>query len=514
MSKFNTPAKDKNVVLNHMGGKSFKQSEKEELTFAVIASFLENSYYDSKDERIERISELVEELKDDPTFIAKLAIVTRKEFHMRSAFHVLIGELTKVHRGDSLVKNTIREGTERPDDLLEIAAYVGKPMPNQVKKGIREAIHKFNQYQLAKYKGSDKDFSLVDLFNLVRPKPENKEETEVYKKLVVNSGADKLEAPETWEVRLSSEEGRKDKGAVWKDLVLNKKIGYMALLRNLRNIGEQADDKTVLEAIKQIIDPVLIRNSKQLPFRFLSAYQELEGKKSGIVFEKDMDRFEALANAVQAALEISIQNIPTLPGRTVILSDNSGSMRGDSGGSSAVSAMSKRTSADIANLFATLYWSKAEDTLLGLFGDTLQIPKLDRKASLFENFDFVNKVGGRVGGGTETGIFSMFENLIREKTIVDRIIIFSDCQVGTGCNWYDTSGKLRGSDFNRIFQEYRKINPNVLTYSVDLRGHGNTLFSDGVVQLAGWSDKIFELMETVEREEGLVKWIEEYPVTL
>lgn len=523
MSKFSEKrSKDENVVENYMGGKSFKQTPKEELIFSVVTSFIENTYYEKADKRIKRINELVSLIaKSDPLFIVKLAVVLRKEFHMRSAYHVLVGEFSKVHKKDSLIRKLIPNSAERPDDLVEIVAYylntygeekknvkgfkIRRSLPNQIKKGVAEALRNFTPYQLAKYKLSRKEFSLVDLFNLVHPKPKDKKQSETWNKLLKG----KLEAPETWEVRLSTE---KDKAKVWRELVLNKKIGYMALLRNLRNIMKQGDYETVKESCKQIADKSKVIKSKQLPFRFLSAYNALEGEGRApkLVFEKDVDVSKMMKEAVTQAVLYSVENLLIAKGKTVILSDNSGSMRGDSGGASLVSAMSRRTTADIANLFAVLYWTRADNTIVGLFGDKLIIPKLNREKDVFENFKVINKEANKCGLGTETGIFTILEKLVETKEKVDRIIIFSDCQVGTGCNWYDTSRKKHGSDFNSLLKKYQKINPAVNVYSVDLRGYGNKLFSGGVYLLSGWSDKIFELIYRIEKKEGMVKYVEDY----
>lgn len=291
-------------------------------------------------------------------------------------------------------------------------------------------------------------------------------------------------------------------------------LGYMALLRNLRNILLTGDKSTIKLACEQIADSKAVKTSKQLPFRFLSAYKAVDEINSDkeLVFEKDNVLAEQVKKAIVKAVSHSIENIPTLPGKTVILSDNSGSMRGDGGGGSPVSAMSNRTTADIANLFAVLYWTKAEDTIVGLFGDRLKMPQLDRNKDVFKNFSDINFCADGVGGGTETGIFIMFDKLIKNREMVDRIIIFSDCQVGTGCQWYDT-GSRRGDDFNSIFKKYQTINPQVKVYCVDLKGYGNKLFSDGVVLLSGWSEKIFDLMQLIEKKEGLVRWVEKYEIT-
>ena len=183
-------------------------------------------------------------------------------------------------------------------------------------------------------------------------------------------------------------------------------------------------------------------------------------------------------------------------------------MFGDYGGKSVVSAMSKRTTADIANLFAVLYWMKAQNTVVGLFGDRLIVPSLNRTESVFDNFKQVNEAAKQCGGSTEQGIFEMMERLIKSRELVDRIVIFSDCQVGGQCNWYDHKGR-KGNDFGRLFNQYRAINPAVKTFSVDLRGYGNTLFSEGVYTVSGWSDKLFDLMVAVENGATAVETIEQ-----
>jgi len=173
-------------------------------------------------------------------------------------------------------------------------------------------------------------------------------------------------------------------------------------------------------------------------------------------------------------------------------------MRGDGGGASLVSAMSRRTTADIANLFAALYWKKAQNSLVGLFGDRLIMPLMKPEMDVFTAFKHINKEAMQCGPSTEAGIFEMFDKLIREKIVVDRVVIFSDCQIGTGCVWFDQRGNS-GASFNTLFQKYKKeVNPNLMAYSVDLRGYGNTLFKDSVITVAGWSDKIFDMMHAIE----------------
>ncbi len=515
--KFNIASRQPAATTNYMGGKAFRLSAEMELYTAVVSSMLQDSYYEKADDRLARIQKLVPQVA--PEFVAKLAIYTREQMHLRSVPLVLIGELAKVHRGDNLVSHTIERVVSRPDEITELLAYyqltnqrtdtkkLGK-LSKQIQKGLAMSFNRFDGYQFAKY-NRNASVTLKDALFLVHPKAKDEAQQELFNQIAKDS----LPVPYTWETELSQlgqrafaseTEKQQAKAAKWEELVLSGKVGYMALLRNLRNIVTQGTDVALTGALKQIADKNKVLRSKQLPFRFLSAYAEIEAlTEKNPMFESEKTKINAALKAIEQAVVFATDNIPVAAGKTLILSDNSGSMFGDMGGKSVVSAMSRRTTADIANLFAVLYWLRAEDTLVGLFGDNLVMPSLNRKHSVFENFKTINAEAKKCGPSTEQGIFDMMEMLLEKKQKVDRIIIFSDCQVGSKCNWFDKKRRA-GNDFNKLFQAYRQINPSVVTYSVDLKGYGNTLFDEGVMTVAGWSEKIFDMMVSLEEKESVI----------
>jgi hypothetical protein len=136
MSRFNT--KVSNTTVNLAGGKAIKMGAEQELLHAVLTTFLEDKFYESGEDRLERIKQLVSSVK--PEFVAKLAYVARNEFNLRSVPIVLLGELSKVHRGDSLVRNAIEKTVVRVDDLTELVAYLDCKLPTQGKRGIRRSL--------------------------------------------------------------------------------------------------------------------------------------------------------------------------------------------------------------------------------------------------------------------------------------------------------------------------------------------------------------------------------------
>jgi 60 kDa SS-A/Ro ribonucleoprotein len=150
----------------------------------------------------------------------------------------------------------------RVDDMLEILAYYeGKygrrPVPNALKRGMRDAFDKFDGYQLAKYRGEGREISLVDVVNLVHPQPTDRNRVAL-EQLVDGT----LRSTETWESRLTQAgqqvESRQDrtekKAEAWAEMVLSGKIGYMALVRNLRNIVQDAPE-VIDEACEMLVRP-------------------------------------------------------------------------------------------------------------------------------------------------------------------------------------------------------------------------------------------------------------------
>ena len=511
--KFNLSTKTSTETTNYMGAKAFRLSPEMELYTAVATCMVDDSYYENQTDRLTRIKNLINQCP--PEFVAKLALYVRNEMNLRSIPVVLAVELAKQQSGNPLVAKTIAAMVQRADEIKEILAYYQMAnqrtgikklnrLSKQVQKGLARAFNKFDEYQFAKY-NTDAEVKLRDALFIVHPKAKDADQQMIFNKIANNS----LNIPYTWETELSelgqqsfASEAEKQKAFAgkWEELVFSGKLGYMAVLRNLRNILTKGTEKAFDEALNIITDEYKIKKSKQLPFRYLSAFLETEKlKQENLAFESDSLKIQKAIDSLEKALLISCDNIQMNEGRTAILSDNSGSMYGDTGGKSLVTAMSNRKSADIANLFAVLYWNKSKDTSIGLFGDRLIHPALNRNENLFENFKKINQEAKKCGPSTERGIFEYMDLLIKNKTIVERIVIFSDCQVGTGCNWYDHQGN-KGKNFNELLAKYLKINPDVKVYSIDLRGYGNSMTRDNgnTILVSGWSEKIFDMIYYVE----------------
>ena len=468
--KFNTTMpKQKTLTENLAGGQAFKQSDELALVSLLLTSFVNDQFYRSAQTTLDDLRKLSSKVKDKE-FVAKAAIYARDKFGMRSITHALAGELTSQLNGAEWGKNFYDKVVVRVDDMTEILSYYlayktskdNPKFPNSLKKGFAKAFDKFDGYQLAKYKADNKEVKLIDVVNIVHPTPTYRNSHAL--ELLVKG---ELKNTETWESKLSSvgQQAESDedlaelKSNAWSELIETKKIGYFALLRNLRNIITQSP-QSVKSACEMLVDENLIKKSRVLPFRFSTAYDEIN--KIGTSKE-----VRDVLVAINQALEVSIQNVPKFDGETLVVMDVSGSMMG--------------RASEIASLFGAVL-AKANNCDVMTFAtnaDYKSYNPLDSVMSIRSSFRYS-------GGGTN--FKSIFQKANKKY---DRIIILSDMQGWMG---YTTPSSE--------FKSYKsKFGANPFVYSWDLAGYGTLQFPENnVFALAGFSDKVFDIMKMMEMD--------------
>ena len=474
MAKFNQTQTIK--TQNKSGHSAYSMTAKSKLVTQVLTSFFnENKFYgDNSAEMQETIKSVI---ATDPKFVANLAVFARREFNMRSVSHILTAYLAHEVNGKPYSRQAINAVCARGDDATEImACYLdlfGKPIPNALKKGIGDAMQRFDEYTLAKYKGNGKTVKMRDLLCLCRPTPKNEEQSDMWKRLLNNE----LKTHYTWETELSA---NGNNASTWENLIDSGKVGYMALLRNLRNILN-ANPKNVNKVLDTIQNPEMVKRSKQLPFRYLSAYKELENIGGSRVFD-------ALENAVEA----SIENMPKLEGTTVIAVDTSGSM------SSAISAKSTVKCYEIAMMLGLIANKICENSIFYTFDTGIKKhPVSSRNGVLYTTIHSAS-----CGGGTRMHL--PFAAMIQEKINADRVIVISDNE----CN-----GGYWSKPVQSLADEYRKLtNNDIWVHAIDLQGYGTQQFHGKKTNvIAGWSEKVFSFIKLAEQGEGnLERTIEQY----
>lgn len=315
MSRTNTRARSAPVT-THGGAPAARHlSPLAQLRRSVLAHMLfEGEFYEDGQTAADRIVEHARAVR--PQDLAAVAVEARTVHNLRHVPLLLAAVLADTGRTvPGLVSTTLQQVIGRADELGEFVALYwrdGKvPLSAQVKKGLAAALRKFDAYQLAKY---DRAVSvrLRDVLCLTHAKPADEAQAALWRQLA----ADELVAPDTWEVALS---GGADKAETFTRLLRERKLGYLALLRNLRGMVTAGVD---VDLIRQAI-VARAGAERVLPFRYTAAARACP----------------QLEPAIDEALVAAIGDMVPLPGRTLILVDVSGSMDAKLSGKSDLSRM-------------------------------------------------------------------------------------------------------------------------------------------------------------------------------
>ncbi|RYZ53124.1 MAG: TROVE domain-containing protein, partial [Sphingobacteriales bacterium] len=416
---------------------------------------------------------------------------------------VLTVELAKQSSGNDLVGKAVEQTVQRADEITELLAYYQlanlregtkklNRLSKQIQKGLAGAFNRFDEYQFAKY-NVQAEVKLKDALFLVHPKAKNAAQQDIFNKIASNT----LNTPYTWETALSAlgqvkyatlQERKNAFAEKWQELIESGKLGYMALMRNLRNILESGVSAKHIDLLcQQLTDPKAVLNARQLPFRFLAAYRELASVASG--------HTSAVMQALEQAVHISASNIKGFDSETalVIACDVSGSMQ------KPVSAKSKILLYDIGLMLGMLLQSRSKNVISGMFGDRWKIINMP-KTSVLSNVQEYYRREGEVGYSTNG--YLVIEDLIARQTIVDKVMLFTDVQM------WNSNGT--NHTFARSWSDYKRLAPHAKLYLFDLAGYGNTpvdVLQNDVYLIAGWSDKVFDILHALEDRDNALNHI-------
>lgn len=371
-------------------------------------------------------------------------------------------------------------------------------IPSVLKRSWCDRIEKMSRYEMVKYKNSE-----VGLINTIRVCHAN---NNLVNELMSTGTIEVKDEDKTWE-------NLRSQGMSFKEIINTIKMPHMALLRNLRNIFKELtdDDKeTAVDILNQL--KAGVKNGKQFPFRYYSALKQIKDNQE-VKFRP------LIIDALEECIDISIDNMPKLKGKTMCLSDNSGSAWGTFN-----SEYGTMTVADIDNLSSVITAMCSDEGYVGKFGDKLSImPISKRNGALQQTKDISNNRYSDVGGSTENGIWLFFEQAIKNHEHYDNIFIYSDMQAGHGGLYgigrsYLIDGesfvcKNSYIDVMKLIDKYRNtVNPKVNVFCVQTAGYNNVLIPEytyrGAV-LYGWTgkeslfaSKIIEQWDGIENNKG------------
>jgi hypothetical protein len=386
----------------HEGARARVITPEQTLRRSVLSCMLwEGEFYEDGVQIAGRIHELVPQVEAEK--VAALAVEARERMKLRHAPLLLVREMARypTHRG--LVAETLERVIQRADELSEFVAIywaMGRqPLSAQVKKGLAAAFGKFDEYALAKYDRAGA-IRLRDVLFLCHARPVDEAQAALWKRLVDNQ----LATPDTWEVALSaagrgdSAEGDREvaKRDVWERLLTDRKLGALALLRNLRNLRQAGvNEDLVLAAL------AAMKTDRVLPFRFLAAARNAPQWEQPLEF------------AMFRALE---GRTARLPGHTVLLVDVSGSMEAP------LSSRSEMRRTDAAYGLAILLREVAEKATIYTFSDHAKLVAPRRGMALRDALEASQPHSGTNLGHALTHVET------ESQSGYDRLIVITDEQ--------------------------------------------------------------------------------------
>lgn len=515
MSKFNTNTNtQKNVVadsVNKAGGKAYSYSNaKQEIASVILSSMINgNSYYETEAARINRIIKMVAE-GEDKEFLAKAMVYVRNEGNLRSVSHIMGSILAENVKGSNFLRSALVKSMVRPDDMTEMVALYNsrngdKMVPNVLRRSMKDALEtKWDEYQLKKYLGVSNGVKLRDVVKMAHPKPAvlvakgKAKDADVFKR-VIEGTLDNIATAQTVNAGSKGE----DRAQNYYAMLSEGKLGYMAALKNLKNILESmtafgaADKELMVDKLCGLLrNERACRKSMVLPFRFTQAYMMAK--------QIDMDRIlnKKLLRAIEDGFILSAKNIPIVEGdeKIALMLDESGSMGGWNG-----EDMTQTTPFMLGKtMMASMMTGLDKDNVVGyLWADRAREISVDGRP-----FDFIQNTRTQ-GGGTDLG--SAIAGLIKTKTFVDKLVIFTDMQQNAigGSYWGSRSGS---KEFKDMVADYRKINPNVKVLFWNLQGYGKDTpmkLNHDVLEVSGFSDKMLSVIPKMWKDkDALIREIE------
>lgn len=449
MSKFSSQPARANVtapvrttrqrVLTHEGHLGYQRDPKSELFLLAVSNLVrENTFYEAAPDRDDRFKALIHTVtSEDPVWVASFIPYLRDTMQMRSASVVMAAEY--VAAGGANGRRVVCSALSRPDEPAELLAYwaqeYGRNFPAPIKRGVADAVTRlYTELAALKYDGLSRAWRMGDVIDMTHPKPTAEWQSSLFCWLLdTRHNRDEIRLPDgcemiaaraaleaipvanrrealtsetlaaaglTWEALSGWLQGPMDAQA-WEAVIPS--MGYMALLRNLRNFEQAGVSGTTLDTVAvRLADPEQVSRSRQFPLRFLSAYRNITS--------------ERFAWPIEQALEHSVGNIPRLNGRTLILVDVSGSM------TDRLSARSELRRWDAAALFGVALAKRCESARVIAYNT--QAYEVAVTHPVMRTVEDIKRV---VGGGTCT-----MQTLAATYGGEARVVILTDEQAHRG----------------------------------------------------------------------------------
>ncbi len=478
--------------INEAGGASYSMDGKHQLAQYAATGCMNSTFYASAATQLDTVLKLCTQV--EPEFVARTALYCRNEGHMKDLPALLCAWLSVSSPG--LLAEVFDRVIDSPKMLRNFvqimrSGVVGrKSLGTLPKRLIRQWLESRSDEQI--FFGSiGADPSLADVIRMVHPKPATASREALYAYLIgrdhsAESLPEIVKSYEAFRAGATSDvpdvpfqllTSLQLDGAAWKDIA--KRSPWQTTRMNLNTYARHGvfDDPEVVSVVAaKLSDRSLVQRSRVFPYQLLTAYSMANASLP-----------QEILAALEAALEIACSNVPSIPGKTYVFVDVSGSMHSSITGYRK-GATSKVSCVDVAALVAACVLRRNPTAEVIPFSNDVVWTKLNPRDTVMTN---AQKLSSLPAGGTNCA--APLLELNRRKKEADTVIYVSDNQ-----SWMDTTPTMwrQGSGTAKAWEEFKARNPKARMVCIDLQPYGALVAKDqaDVLNIGGFSDAVFKVI--------------------
>ncbi len=481
-------------TVNEAGGVAYAFSAEHALAQYAITGCMNATYYVGAEEQLGTVLELCENIA--PEFIAKVAVYCREKGYMKDMPALLCAVLSS--KDPALLEKIFDRVLDNGKMLRNFVQIVRsgvtgrKSFGTRIRRLIRQWLDKRDDDQIFRSSVGN-DPSLADVIKMVHPKPQTASREALYGRLIGKEhnaealpdlvkqyeafkAGDREQIPNVpFQLLDSLDLGTEE----WTAIARN--ASWQMTRMNLNTFARHSvfDQPEMTEMIaSRLRNKEQIARARVFPYQLMVAYNSTSE-----------DVPEDVRNALQDAMEIAIENVPTISGKIHVFPDVSGSMHSPvtgyrPGATSAVRCV------DVAALVAAALIRKNPNAEVLPFGTDVCPTRLNPRDSVMTN---AQKLASINGGGTNCS--APLRKLNEEKAEGDLIVYVSDNE-----SWIDTTDNNRywhdGTETLKQWNEFKQRNPKARMVCIDIQPCGTTQADDreDILNVGGFSDQVFDVI--------------------
>jgi 60 kDa SS-A/Ro ribonucleoprotein len=480
-------------TLNAAQAPAYAFSPRHQLAQLAATGCLSQTFYASAEDQLQRVLALAQGL--EPAFVAKTAIVARQAGHMKDMPALLAASLAvsdvallsqvfgRVVDNGKMLRNFVQ--------VLRSGAVGRKSLGSRPKKLVQHWLLAATEKQLLNAAVGNTP-SLADVVKMVHPKPAEAWRAAWFAWLIGRAYDEAALPPLTQAFERFKRESAEGVATEVPDVPFQMLSALPLSALQWAQIARQGSWQMVrqnlntfarhgvfaLPGMAEVVaaklrDARAVAQARVMPYQLMSAY-----KAAGEAVPVPV------RDALQDAMELSLAQVPSLPGRVVVCPDVSGSMASPVTGHRGAATSSVRC-IDVAALVAAAVLRKNPQARVLPFEQAVVKLKLNARDTVMSNAQALAKIGG---GGTNCS--APLALLNQERAEVDLVILVSDNE-----SWVDAQ-RHGATQTLREWETLKQRNPQARLVCIDIQPTATTQAAErhDILNVGGFSDAVFTLV--------------------